>query len=646
MKKIIFGLGLSFLYLLGIGIYFIYEQVNAETAKIRVACIGDSITFGHGLASPHTESYPAHLQTLLGDAYEVRNFGNSGRGILLNSRRGNGWRAYMKQKSFQDAIDFKPDIVICNLGINDDLEWIKGPEKRAQFIQDYATLIQAFQTLPSQPKFFMWTRLAPIMKGHRSYYSESTASAFRMREDLEQVAKQNHVVGIDMFSPMYGVDSLFLPDGIHPNSQGAEVIAQATYRQIAPWLSPAGKFIFPWYIGDNMVKTPSYGTLICGVAPHIGKVTAQWEKSPHKVLETFTDSFGRFHLSEAAEHIFCDSLLVTCNGTDTTWIRNIQIGELFLAVGQSNMLFRVNQSTRSQTAYKELSESAKHKVRILNRIPTFNTSPKPWDPEKIPNLENSDSYFNGHWDTLSKKNIPEMSAVSFEFATRRHAKTQTPIGVITISVGGAPMESFMSETALFSNRKLDRYFQNEPKFVTPFLPHWAGKRLEENLSIYTAMKPQRNPYPLHYYLPAMIFETQLKNLSQLNFSGIIYYQGESNATESTMLAGCSPLENHTFMNTLLIQDYCRCFHVAPEHFLMVQLPQMNRDWKDYRAAQEKACQTTGARLCNIYDLGTLNDVHPPNKADVSERLTQLLPSTPLFEKNLEEKKSIHTRKEK
>ena len=98
---------------------------------VKVACIGDSITYGLGLADRAKESYPAQLQKMLEEyepgKYEVRNFGNSGRGIYLDSMRGNEKRGFRYMPEHKAALEWKPDIVICNLGINDNGEYIKLP---------------------------------------------------------------------------------------------------------------------------------------------------------------------------------------------------------------------------------------------------------------------------------------------------------------------------------------------------------------------------------------------------------------------------------------------------------------------------------------------------------------------------------------
>ena len=131
--------------------------------KTKVACIGDSITYGLGLANREAESYPAQLQKMLDEygpgEYEVRNFGNSGRGIYLDSMRGNEKRGFRYMPEHKAALEWKPDIVICNLGINDNGEYIKeytGGRKRGQFESDYLALLDDYRKANPNVKF--WSR--------------------------------------------------------------------------------------------------------------------------------------------------------------------------------------------------------------------------------------------------------------------------------------------------------------------------------------------------------------------------------------------------------------------------------------------------------------------------------------------------------
>lgn len=86
--------------LIVVAILFV-TAASAQENRIKVACIGNSITYGYGLPDRTTQSYPAQLQKMLGESYQVENFGKSG-ATLLNK----GHRPYMQQDEYRRAIDF------------------------------------------------------------------------------------------------------------------------------------------------------------------------------------------------------------------------------------------------------------------------------------------------------------------------------------------------------------------------------------------------------------------------------------------------------------------------------------------------------------------------------------------------------------
>ena len=70
---------------------------------VRVACIGDSVTYGMTLEDRETESYPAQLQQMLGAGYQVATFGRNGATLLRQ-----GHRPYMEQEEYQ-IILYEPE---------------------------------------------------------------------------------------------------------------------------------------------------------------------------------------------------------------------------------------------------------------------------------------------------------------------------------------------------------------------------------------------------------------------------------------------------------------------------------------------------------------------------------------------------------
>ena len=220
---------------------YVLEAIEpGKGEKIKVACIGDSITYGTGLKDRAHEGYPRRLQELL-DAkfpgrYEVRNFGNPGRGVYLDEKiifNNDGPRGYRHMKEHAAALAWQPDIVVSNLGINDLQQYPEeaaGKRPRGQFVRDYLALLGEYRKLPSNPKLFVWTRLAPLTKTHRSHLSETP---FKMVTALAEVARRTHATEIDMYLPfMPEPDAYFIKDGVHPNPAGARKVAEVVFAAL------------------------------------------------------------------------------------------------------------------------------------------------------------------------------------------------------------------------------------------------------------------------------------------------------------------------------------------------------------------------------------------------------------------------------
>ena len=211
--------------------------------KIRVACIGDSITWGTAMTNRVAECYPAQLQKLLGDRYEVVNFGDPGSCVYLEPQAGpSGWRphSWRKGRNGAAAYTFKPDIVVSNLGINDTAcymyEYVydeKGIPKTEPglFRRQYVEILKEFERDGRSPRFIVWTRLGPTGKKHRL---KGLPDAFVMRRDLEAVARSVGAVELDMYAPLlpYAETEHFARDGIHPEGGAQRVIAEETARVI------------------------------------------------------------------------------------------------------------------------------------------------------------------------------------------------------------------------------------------------------------------------------------------------------------------------------------------------------------------------------------------------------------------------------
>lgn len=191
-------------------------------APIRVACVGDSITYGYGIKNREQQSYPAQLQKLLGDQWVVGNFGKNGATVLKK-----GHAPYWKAKQYQAALKFDPDIVIVKLGTNDSRPENIGTH-RAEFVPDYLELIRTFQQLESKPAVWICYS-APIYAEHKGMTDAVVKN--EIIPLITEVGRQAGVEVIDLNTVLSDKKELF-PDGIHPNAEGAKIMAETISQVI------------------------------------------------------------------------------------------------------------------------------------------------------------------------------------------------------------------------------------------------------------------------------------------------------------------------------------------------------------------------------------------------------------------------------
>jgi lysophospholipase L1-like esterase len=196
-------------------------SVSAQS-KIKVACVGNSITAGAGITDPQTNSYPAQLQALLGDKYQVSNFGVSGTTLL---KKGNS--PYWATAKYKQALASNPDIVFIKLGTNDS-KAINRPFL-GEFKNDYDDLIRSFRQLNSHPRIVLLLPLPSFKTDSNSIFDPVIKS--KIIPFTQQVANKDSLEVIDLHSLFIDKPEL-LPDGIHPHKEGAAIIANRLYQLI------------------------------------------------------------------------------------------------------------------------------------------------------------------------------------------------------------------------------------------------------------------------------------------------------------------------------------------------------------------------------------------------------------------------------
>ena len=208
--------------LLKFSLSIIIVLVNYSFAEtIKIACVGDSITFGAGIKDRKNMNYPIQLGKILGEKYEIKNFGNSGSTMLKK-----GDKPYWKQREFKAALEFNPNIVVIKLGTNDTKpqNWKHG----ADYLDDYKSMISIFSNLTSKPKIYICLPV-PVVESRWGITDDIVNE--KIIPTLRKISNQTKCKIIDLNTPFNNKHSL-IPDKVHPNAKGATIIAKEVAKSI------------------------------------------------------------------------------------------------------------------------------------------------------------------------------------------------------------------------------------------------------------------------------------------------------------------------------------------------------------------------------------------------------------------------------
>jgi acyl-CoA thioesterase-1 len=220
MKPLLFILLVALVLFLAVRRLHAGEPAGSAQA-IRVACVGDSVTYGARISNRATNCYPAQLGVLLGPNYSVQNFGVNGATLLKH-----GDIPYWKTRAFKVAQTFRPDVAIINLGANDaaPYNWIYKHE----FMRDYTELIRSFQSNGCSRIWICYP--APTYPGPYDFTDPIVVK--EIIPMINRIAQQTGAKVIDLYRPLSGRAELF-PDTVHPNAEGARLMAAAVFAAIA-----------------------------------------------------------------------------------------------------------------------------------------------------------------------------------------------------------------------------------------------------------------------------------------------------------------------------------------------------------------------------------------------------------------------------
>lgn len=588
--------------------------------RTRVACVGNSVTFGYGLPDREHTAYPVVLQRLLGDGYDVRNFGHSGATLLRH-----GHRPYVREPEFRQAVDFKADLVVIHLGLN-DTDPRNWPNYGDEFIGDYRALIDSFRV--ANPRAKVWICLmTPIFHRHPRFQSGTRDWHEAIQQTIRRIAATAGVGLIDLHTPLYHHPDLF-PDALHPNAEGAAIMARTVYSALTGdygGLQPS-----PMY-GNGMVLQRGDSILLHGIANAGDAVRVTFNGSALMTTATAdgqwrvtfpsVEAGGPYPLTfetvvERKERKGRPAYVVK----ESVALDSVYVGEVWLCSGQSNMEFPLSGTTTCEEdlATLKASSASRSLLHLCDMSTCYLTDNVEWSLAVCDSVNHLRLLKRPRWQAATAETVKRFSAIAYHMGRVLADSLQVPVGIICNAVGGTTTESWIDRHTLewnLPNILTDWYFGD---YGMPWARERALRNVAQTVNVEKDGKMQpdlsRARRQRHPYEPCYMFEAGILPLDHYSIKGVAWYQGESNAHN---------IELHEHLFKLLRRSWRAYFGRPTISFNYVQLSGLNRpSWPAFRESQR---HLTGYRSDMVvsHDCGDSLDVHYRDKRPIGERLARL-----------------------
>jgi sialate O-acetylesterase len=231
-----------------------------------------------------------------------------------------------------------------------------------------------------------------------------------------------------------------------------------------------------------------------------------------------------------------------------------------------------------------------------------------------------ENFSSGVWQRSNPFTGSDFSAVGYYFARRLRVELNCPVGIINVSIGGTPIESWISESSLHSHPELSQMV-NGNWLHNPVLDQWCKKRARFNLKRGLSGElemPADQFGPNHSFKPGFMYAAASARFQPMAIKGVLWYQGESNADSRERIS------QYNTAFPLLVDSWRSGFDNETLPFAFVQLPAMGRSyWPVFREQQRRILNgMTNVGMAITIDTGHPTNVHPNSKRPVGERLAQ------------------------
>jgi sialate O-acetylesterase len=372
-------------------------------------------------------------------------------------------------------------------------------------------------------------------------------------------------------------------------------------------LSAFSEIRLPAIISDNMILQQNKKVALWGWASPGEKITitAGWSKKNVPVV-TGKDGKWLVYLSTAKAG---GPYTIRFSGSNTIEIKNVLLGEVWLASGQSNMEFFIGKTSNSSypgvVNHEEVMNDAEH--------PDIRTIDVPNKVAEEPQYE-----FQAQWKLCSAKTIDTFSAVAYFFAREVNKATGFPVGIINATWGGTPAESWTKKQVLESDSGLAIILQRYKKLVDEYpaisaaykdaVVKWTADTSKEK-----GRKPAAPLSPNSNKMPYKLYNGMISPIIPYSIKGVIWYQGENNADRAWQYRKLFPA---------MIANWRNDWNDEKLPFYFVQISphrSQNAEIRDAQFYVLRHVKNTGMAVTT--DNGDSLNIHPRNKELVGKRLS-------------------------
>ena len=363
----------------------------------------------------------------------------------------------------------------------------------------------------------------------------------------------------------------------------------------------------PHVLSDHAVLQRNRPIHVWGWATPAAKLAVTFH---NQSVAAVADELGKWSAYLAPESAGGPYTLTVSGDGPAVTVTDLLVGDLWIASGQSNMEIPLDGYPGSaviKNAAQEIAAATNPKLRLLLIDHQSSDSPLNDEPDT--------------WTECAPETARKFSAVAYFFGREIAAKENVPVGLIDSTWGGTPADSWVSMDTLGTHPDLLPAFAARAHFADELADMQAQIAAEKAAAAAALAAGRPKPeFPWHpdavSWMPAALYNAMIAPLTPLAIRGFIWYQGETNSAHDR-----APY--YQTLLTALIGDWRLHFAQGNLPFFFVQISSFNspgEDWGMVRDAQRRTLDVANTAMAVTLDVGTADNVHPPDKQTVGHRL--------------------------